>query len=62
VIIPEGWDNWGNPENEKTATFVEYQNTGKGRDNSHRVSWTRQLTESEASMYYKKNVLGIDFD
>jgi pectin methylesterase-like acyl-CoA thioesterase/acetyl esterase/lipase len=62
VIKPEGWDNWGNPENEKTAIFVEYQNTGKGSDISHRVSWTRQLTESEASIYYKKNVLRVDFD
>jgi len=52
VIKPEGWDNWGNSENEKTAIFVEYQNTGKGSDISHRVSWTRQLTESEASIYY----------
>jgi len=54
VIKPEGWDNWGNSENEKTAIFVEYQNTGKGSDISHRASWTRQLTESEASIYYKK--------
>ncbi len=26
-IIPEGWDNWRNPDNEKTALFAEYQSS-----------------------------------
>ena len=29
-IHPDGWDNWNNPENETTARFAEYENTGTG--------------------------------
>ncbi len=47
-ILPEGWDNWRNPANERTARYMEHGNTGPGADTSHRVSWCRQLTASEA--------------
>ena len=29
-IRPEGWDNWRNKENEKTARYAEFGNTGEG--------------------------------
>ncbi len=29
-ILPAGWDNWGNPANEKTAYYAEYKSTGPG--------------------------------
>ena len=47
-IRPEGWNNWRNPENEKTARYAEYGNTGPGADVSARVEWSRQLTREEA--------------
>ena len=47
-ILPEGWDNWRNPANERTARYMEYGNSGPGADTSHRVAWCRQLTASEA--------------
>ena len=47
-IVPEGWDSWRNPDNEKTARFAEFNNHGEGADTSNRVSWARQLTEEEA--------------
>ncbi|MCL2133535.1 MAG: pectinesterase family protein, partial [Bacteroidales bacterium] len=37
-ILPEAWENWRNPENEKTARFSEYRNTGLGANTSDRVS------------------------
>lgn len=42
-IVPEGWNNWGKKENEKTAFFAEYQNTGEGADTKGRVSFGHQL-------------------
>ena len=47
-IRPEGWFNWKNPENEKTARYAEYGNTGPGSDTSKRVAWAHQLTADEA--------------
>ena len=57
-IKPEGWDNWRNPENEKTARYVEFGNTGPGADTSKRVPWSKQLTAEEAKRYTVENVLG----
>ena len=48
-IRPEGWFNWSNPENEKTARYLEYNNTGAGAKTSNRVGWCRQLTKKEAA-------------
>lgn len=57
-IKPEGWDNWRNPENEKTAFFAEYKNTGEGSATSQRVNWSKQLTPIEAMNYTIQNILG----
>lgn len=51
LIRPEGWHNWGRPERETTAFYAEYQNTGPGAHPEKRVSWSRQLTPSEAQAY-----------
>jgi pectinesterase len=57
-IRPEGWDNWRKAENEKTARYVEFGNTGPGADTSKRVGWARQLSADEAAKYTVENVLG----
>jgi len=49
VVRPEGWYNWGKLENEKTARYAEYANTGKGADVAKRVPWARQLTAQDAA-------------
>jgi pectinesterase len=48
-IKPEGWDNWKNPENEKTVRYAEYNNAGEGAITNLRVAWSKQLTPKEAS-------------
>ena len=48
-IVAEGWDNWSNPENEKTARYAEYHNNGAGATTTQRVPWSRQMTESEVN-------------
>lgn len=53
---PEGWDNWGNRENEKTVFYAEFKNAGDGADINKRVSWSKQLTENEAKEYSLENI------
>jgi pectinesterase len=55
-IAATGWDNWKNPENEKTAYFAEYNSTGPGANAKGRVAWSHQLTAKEAKRYTIKTV------
>jgi pectinesterase len=60
-IMPEGWNNWGKVENEKTARYAEYGSKtpdGKPLDVSKRVPWAKQLTAEEAAQYTIANILG----
>lgn len=58
MIKPEGWNNWGKTENEKTAFFAEYKNTGTGAKTEKRVGWAHQLSDEEALTYTPENILG----
>lgn len=55
-IRPEGWYNWNNPTNEKTARYQEYNNSGEGAASKKRVAWSRQLTKKEAAQVTIENV------
>lgn len=55
-IRTEGWYNWGNPANEKTARYEEYNNSGDGASSKNRVAWSRQLTKKEAGQVTVANV------
>jgi pectinesterase len=57
-IVPAGWENWRNPENEKTATYVEYRSTGPGANPAGRVAWAHQLSTKEAKQYTLKRIFG----
>lgn len=57
-IFPAGWDNWRNPENEKTAFYADYKSSGPGAAAAKRVGWSRQLTAREAEQYNPVNILG----
>lgn len=50
-IRPEGWHNWGKVDNEKTARYAEYGNTGEGASTAKRVKWGKQLTKKEVATY-----------
>ena len=43
-ICPEGWNNWGKADNERTAYYAEYKSTGKGANAKKRASWSHQLS------------------
>lgn len=46
-ILPQGWDNWRNPDNEKTARYGEYGSKGPGGDMSKRAAWAKQLSKDD---------------
>lgn len=55
-IRPEGWHNWSNAENEKTAFYAEYNCKGPGAATGKRVAWSHQLTKKEAREYTIDNI------
>ncbi|MFL9831221.1 pectinesterase family protein [Flavobacterium sp. ST-87] len=58
-ILPEGWNPWKDeryPDKDKTAFYAEYKNKGKGAKTNKRVSWSHQLTKTEAAKYTLKNI------
>jgi len=57
-VVPAGWENWKNPENEKTAYYAEYRSTGLGANPAGRVPWSHQLTAKEAKQYTLRQVFG----
>jgi len=59
-IIPAGWHNWDNPDNEKTVYYAEYKNTGAGADHTARVAWSKQLSETEAREYTPENIFAAE--
>ncbi|MGI6242130.1 MAG: pectinesterase family protein [Prevotella sp.] len=61
-IRPEGWHNWNNLENEKTARYEEYNNSGEGADNSQRVSWSHQLKARDAKAITPEKVFKLASD
>jgi pectinesterase len=55
-IVKAGWENWRNPENEKTALYAEYKSYGPGAAPGERVKWSKQLSKKEARGYTIKKI------
>ena len=47
-ILPEGWDNWRNKNNEKTVFYAEYKSKGEGANPGKRVAYSKQLKNTES--------------
>ncbi|XP_074362738.1 putative pectinesterase 11 [Apium graveolens] len=58
AIQPEGWNDWGNPSNQRTAFYGEYKCYGPGADRSKRVAWSRGLSKEEATPFLSKGMIG----
>lgn len=57
-ILPEGWNNWGKKENEKTAFYAEYESRGEGTNPKARAAFSHQLKNLKG--YEIKTVLAGD--
>ena len=53
-ITPTGWDNWRNPENEKTARYIESGSKGVGGNMDKRVGWAHKIKAKEAQELKKR--------
>ena len=56
-IAESGWDNWGRAENEKTAEFVEYDNSGPGAGS--RPPWISVPKAEEAKRFSPGRVFSV---
>jgi len=61
-IQPPGWLKWRPTDANLKAFYAEYNCTGPGADATHRVDWSKQLTQSEAQEFAKENFLKGDDD
>jgi len=60
-VQPAGWDNWRDPNREKTVRYAEFNNSGSGANSSGRVGWARQLNSEQAKEVTVEKVLaGMD--
>ena len=59
-IVAAGWHNWGKADNEQTARYLEYNNSGPGAATSQRAPWSRQLSKKEAAAITKQRVFSIE--
>ncbi|ACU59308.1 Pectinesterase [Chitinophaga pinensis DSM 2588] len=57
-ILAQGWHNWDKKENELTARYAEYHNTGAGATHDKRVAWSRQLPAQSAKDITLTKVFG----
>lgn len=52
-IKEEGWHDWGKEQAHSLTFFAEFDSKGLGSNPSKRVSWSKQLTEDQATSYLK---------
>lgn len=55
-IAAEGWNNWGNPQNETSVLYAEYKSTGPGANLAGRAPWAKQLNDKEVKNYTIENI------
>ncbi|KAK8949528.1 Pectinesterase QRT1 [Platanthera zijinensis] len=60
IIIPEGWDDWGDSTRQNAVWFGEFNCSGSGADLSKRVSWARSLTYEETKPFLDKSYVDGD--
>uniref|UniRef100_A0A803NQR4 Pectinesterase n=2 Tax=Cannabis sativa TaxID=3483 RepID=A0A803NQR4_CANSA len=58
LIIPQGWNDWGDQSTHSTVYYGEYKCYGPGANRSKRVGWSRSLTSDEAASYLTKDMIG----
>lgn len=60
VIIPEGWNDWGDPTRRETTLFAEYSCTGGGADQSRRVPWMKTFTHRQITPFLSRRYIDND--
>ncbi|XP_024025080.1 putative pectinesterase 11 [Morus notabilis] len=55
VILPQGWEDWGDSSKQSTVFYGQYKCYGPGAVTSKRVKWARNLTAQEAEPFLTKD-------
>ncbi|KAE8710019.1 putative DNA polymerase epsilon catalytic subunit A [Hibiscus syriacus] len=58
VILPQGWDDWGDSPKESTVFYREYKCYGPGANAGKRVEWSGKLMDNEAELLLTKKMIG----
>ena len=58
VVRPEGWNNWGKPEREKSARYAEAGSRGAGASPAARVHWAKRPGPDACAAMTPELVLG----
>ncbi|KAK6247571.1 hypothetical protein QUC31_019136 [Theobroma cacao] len=58
VILPQGWDYWGDSSKQSSVFYREYKCYGPGAKTEKRVEWSQELTGIEAQPFLTKNMIG----
>ncbi|MFQ6619733.1 hypothetical protein Gotur_000259 [Gossypium turneri] len=58
VILPQGWDDWGDSSKQSSVFYREYKCYGPGASTKKRVEWAKELTIEEANPFLTKNMIG----
>ncbi|KAE8682151.1 putative DNA polymerase epsilon catalytic subunit A [Hibiscus syriacus] len=57
VILPRGWDDWGDASKQSTVFYDEYKCYGPGADRSQRVEWSQKLAAKVAELFLSKSIV-----
>ncbi|OVA07049.1 Pectinesterase [Macleaya cordata] len=58
VILPAGWDDWGDPAKQSTVYYGQYNCYGGGANVTGRVGWSHILSDEEAAPFLSKSMIG----
>uniref|UniRef100_A0ACD5VHK7 Uncharacterized protein n=2 Tax=Avena sativa TaxID=4498 RepID=A0ACD5VHK7_AVESA len=58
TVSPQGWDDWGDSNKQRTAFYGQYQCYGQGSKTDRRVAWSRNLSQTEAAPFITKAWVG----
>ncbi|XP_021864240.1 putative pectinesterase 11 [Spinacia oleracea] len=58
VVSPDGWNNWGDSKKESNVVYGEYKCYGPGANRAKRVTWSKGLTNEEATPFLSKDMIG----
>ncbi|KAG6653294.1 hypothetical protein I3843_05G058500 [Carya illinoinensis] len=58
VIVPQGWDDWGDQSKRSTVYYGEYQCYGPGANKTKRVEWSKSLSNEDAAPFLTKDIIG----
>ncbi|XP_068661101.1 probable pectinesterase 53 [Aristolochia californica] len=51
LVLPQGWNDWGQPLRHSSVYYGEYQCSGPGANSTGRVTWARLLTYTEVKPF-----------